>query len=201
MKNHYAPPGLSILLLMAGSFHQNALFTQRIYPAAHTDQKGSQAAQPEWKQFSSKEGGFSILLPGVPQENTETKDFPIVGKGVVHLFIIANESGFFLVGYVEVPGLAQSTREFSDGFGKGFLRSVGEGIAKGAGGKVLKDTDILLGSFPGKEILLEFPSGPATARAYFIRKRGYQLLAAPAASGGDPGAVKRFLDSFKLTTQ
>ena len=51
------------------------------------------------------------------------------------------------------------------------------------------------------EILIEVPAGVMTARGYFINRRGYQLLAAPAASGSDLGNVKRFLDSFKVTAQ
>jgi hypothetical protein len=199
MKRHRALLALGILVLMASTFQQEAACRQPVCEASETDRKTPESAQSEWREFSSRQGGFSVLMPGTPQETTEAKEFPIVGKGVIHLFVLANESGVYVAGYLEIPGLAQQSQAFCDSFGKGFLKSIGEGTAKGAGGKVVKDTDISFGKDPGKEILIEVPAGLATARAYFIKRRGYQLLAAP--SGNDVGNVKKFLDSFKVTAQ
>jgi hypothetical protein len=140
-------------------------------------------------------------MPGTPKEQTEVKQFPEVGKGETHLFVLATESGVFVAAYVDIPGLAQQSQMFCDSFGKGFLRSVGEATAKGAGGKVVKETDILFGKDPGKEILIEVPAGLATSRAYFIKRRGYQLIAVPPASSNDAGSVKKFLDSFTVTAR
>jgi hypothetical protein len=140
-------------------------------------------------------------MPGTPDEEIETKEFPVVGKAVSHMFGLANDSGFYMAGYVEIPGLAEQSQEFCDDFGAGFLKSIGEGIANGAGGKVVKDTDISAGNRLGREILIEVPGGLLTARAYFVKRRGYQLLAAPPASSSDSGNVKKFLDSFKLPAE
>jgi hypothetical protein len=157
-------------------------------------------AQSQWQTFSSKAGGFSVLMPGIPKEETDFKEFPVVGKGEVHLFTIQSELGTFVAGYIEIPGLAKQSQSFSDSFGKGFLSTIGEGTAKGAGGKVVKESDISYGNDPGKEILIETPSVKATVRAYFINRHGYQLIAAPGASGSSE-TVKRFLDSFKIITR
>jgi hypothetical protein len=184
---------------MAGAFQQEAVGRAPVL-ASHTDQKTPQAAQSEWREFSSRQGQFSVVMPGMPKEETEVKEIPIVGKGEVHLFILTSESGVYVVGYLDIPGLAQQSQAFCDSFGKGFLKTIGEGTANGAGGKVVKDTDISYGKDPGKEILIEVPAGIATARAYFIKRRGYQLIAAPT-SGSDPASVKKFLDSFKVTAQ
>jgi hypothetical protein len=155
---------------------------------------------PQWQQFSSRAGGFSVLMPGTPTEDTDTKEFPVVGKGEVHLFTAQSELGVFIAAYLEIPGLAKQSQDFSDSFGKGFLRTIGEGTAKGADGRVVKETDISFGNDPGKEILIETPRGTATVRAYFINRRGYQLIAAPGSSG-TPENIKKFLDSFKITTR
>ena len=200
MKKYRTLLTLGSLVLMASTFQHEAAGRAPVSKATPAGYIVSSSAQAEWKEFSPKQGGFSILMPGEPQEQTDDKEFPIVGKGQVHLFSIAVDSGFFLVAYVEIPGLAGQTQEFCDGFGKGFLKTVGEGTAKGAGGKVVKDTDITMGNSPGKEILIRVPTGLATARAYFIKRRGYQLIAAP--SGPDGAAnVKKFLDSFRLIVQ
>jgi len=152
---------------------------------------------PQWQQFSSRAGGCSVLMPGTPKEETNSQEFPVVGKGDFHLFTVQSDLGAFVAAYVEVPGLATQSQTFCDSFGKGFLNKVGEGTARGAAGKVVKETDISYGTNPGKEFLIDVPSGQATVRAYFINRRGYELIAAPGASG-TPETVKKFLDSFKI---
>jgi hypothetical protein len=198
MKNHHAPLILGTLVLLAGTFQQEAVRSQPASQTSRADRKSPQPMPQEWKEFFSREGGFSILMPGTPKEEIETKEFPVVGKAVSHMFGLVDDSGFYMAGYVEIPGLAQQSQEFCDDFGAGFLKSIGEGIADGAGGKVVKDTDISAGNRLGREIIIEVPGGLLTGRAYFVKRRGYQLLAAPSASGSDPGNIKKFLDSFKL---
>ncbi len=201
MKRHRTILVLVILVLLASALGQKAAFTQPLGDTSAPDLNTPRAAQTEWREFSSRQGGFSVLMPGTPKEETEVKDFPVVGKGVAHLFILGNESGIYVASYLDVPSLAQQTQSFCDSFGKGFLRTIGEGTAKGGGGKVVKETDILFEKDPGKEILIQFPSGLGTARAYFIKRRGYQLIAIPPASGSNSGNVKKFLDSFKISAR
>jgi hypothetical protein len=200
MKIHRAPLARGILILMASTFQQEAVGRQPVLEASQINQKTPQATQAEWKEFSSRQGGFSVLMPGTPKEETEVKELPVVGRGETHLFVLASESGVYVAAYLDVPGLARQTQAFCDSFGKGFLNSIGDATAKGAGGRVAHETDITMGNYPGKEILIEVPAGNATARAYFIKRRGYQLIAAPT-SGSDPANVKKFLDSLKVTAQ
>jgi hypothetical protein len=196
MKKQSATLALAFLSVITGTFQQETAGGQPTTKARFPEQNASQAA---WREFSPRLAGFSVLMPGTPKEETETKEFPVVGKGMVHLFVLANEYGVYVVGYLEVPGLAQQSQSFCDSFGKGFLAGIGEGTAKGAGGKVVKDSDISMGSYPGKEILIQVPAGLATARAFFIKRRGYQLIAVPPSGSDDAGNVKKFLDSFKVT--
>ena len=193
-----APVALGIAILFAGSLRQQAACAPGDTNAAPENPRTTQL---EWREFSPPAGGFSVLMPGTPKEQTQVKEFPVVGKGEVRLYILTIESGVYAAGYVEVPGLAKQTQAFCDSFGRGFLSSVGDGTAKGAGGKVVKETDIQFGTSPGKEILIDTPAGIATARAYFINKRGYQLLALSRGTDADVGNVKKFLDSFKMTAR
>jgi len=152
-----------------------------------------QAGQSEWSVYSSKDGGFSIMMPGMPKEEVSTQEVPNLGKAQIHVFVVKDESGFY--------PLAKIDQEHADEFGKGFLRSVGQGIAQGANGKVVKETEIDLGTYSGKEILIALPAGLVTARAYFIKRRGYQLVAGPSTAGAENGNIKKFLDSFRVTAQ
>ena len=196
----YALFAFGIAVLFASSMRQEAACT--LAPGnAYAVLETPHTAQSQWREFAPPAGGFSVLMPGTPKEQIQVKEFPVVGKGEVRLYILTIESGVYAAGYVEVPGLAKQTQAFCDSFGKGFLSSVGDGTAKGAGGKVVKETDIQFGTNPGKEILIDTPAGIATARAYFINKRGYQLLALSRGTDADAGNVKRFLDSFKVTAR
>src|ERR1044071_10506597 len=96
--------------------------------------QGQAPSQPAagWRQFTSQRGHFSVVMPGTPQEQTTEQEFPVVGKGIVHLFGLTEPAGVYLATYVEVPGLAQQNQEFIDEFGKGFLQNIGEATAKGA---------------------------------------------------------------------
>ena len=160
-----------------------------------------QAGQSEWSIYSSKDGGFSIMMPGMPKEEVSTQEVPNLGKAQIHVFVVKDESGFYMASYVEYPPLAKIDQEHADEFGKGFLRSVGQGIAQGANGKVVKETEIDFGTYSGKEILIALPAGLVTARAYFIKRRGYQLVAGPSTAGAENGNIKKFLDSFRVTAQ
>ena len=195
MKKHFALCTLVCLVLL-GTCVQD----QHANTKPFTEGPTTYSTAPQWQEFSSRAGGFSVLMPGVPKEEINSQEFPVVGKGDFHVFTVQSELGAFVAAYVEVPGLAKQSQSFSDGFGKGFLTNIGEGTARGAGGKVVKETDISYGTNPGKEFLIEVPSGQATVRAYFINRRGYELIAAPGASG-TPETVKKFLDSFKITTR
>ncbi len=195
MKKHYVLCALVCLILLGTNPNSP-------HAGTPTDPEASTTfvSPQQWQEFSSRAGGFSILMPGTPKEETNTQEFPVVGTGDFHLFTVRTDLGAFVAAYVEVPGLAKQSQAFCDSFGKGFLNKVGEGTARGAGGKVVKETDISYGTNPGKEFLIEVPSGQATVRAYFINRRGYELIAAPAASTA-PESVKKFPDSFKITTR
>src|SRR5215510_15207225 len=145
MKKHYILCTLVLLILLG-----TCLKTQNANTQPFTEAPTTYTA-PQWQEFSSRAGGFSILMPGTPKEETNSKEFPVVGKGDFHLFTVQSDLGAFVAAYVEVPGLAKQSQSFSDSFGKGFLANVGEGTARGAGGKVVNEKDISYGTNPGKE--------------------------------------------------
>src|SRR5882762_8352189 len=109
MKKHRASLALGTLALMASTFQQEAVGRASVL-ASHTDQKTPQAAQPDWREFRSTQGRFSVLMPGTPQEQTEVKEFPEVGRGETHLFVLGSESGVYGAAYLDLPGLARQTQ-------------------------------------------------------------------------------------------
>src|SRR5262245_38170657 len=128
MKNLYALCALACLVLLGTDLLPQHADTHTAFEAPTV-----YVTAPQWQEFSSRAGGFSVLMPGIPKEETNSKDFPVVGKGDFHLFTVQSELGAFVAAYVEVPGLAKQSQSFCDSFGKGFLNNVGEGTARGAG--------------------------------------------------------------------
>src|SRR5438876_8198660 len=160
-----------------------------------------QAGQSEWSVYSSKDGGFSIMMPAMPKEEVSTQEVPNLGKAQIHVFVVKDESGFYMASYVEYPPLAKIDQEHADEFGKGFLRSVGQGIAQGANGKVVKETEIDLGTYSGKEILIALPADLVTARPYLIMLSVIQIDDGRVAMDAETGNTKRDLDSRGVIAQ
>src|SRR5207249_253984 len=109
-----------------------------------------QAGQSEWSVYSSKDGGFSIMMPGMPKEEVSTQEVPNLGKAQIHVFVVKDESGFYMASYVEYPPLAKIDQEHADEFGKGFLRSVGQGIAQGRMERLSRKPKLIWALTPGK---------------------------------------------------
>src|SRR4029079_3077409 len=53
-----------------------------------------------WAQFSSDTGRFSVLMPEIPQEKTETTDSSH-GPYTTHLFIVRDTTSVYLIGWVD----------------------------------------------------------------------------------------------------
>ncbi len=58
--------------------------------------------KPEWKEFTSKEGRFKVLMPVTPkQKNAETEsDF---GKGVLHMNTAEAGKSMYAANYSDFP--------------------------------------------------------------------------------------------------
>ncbi len=65
----------------------------------------------DWRTFSWPQGGFSVLLPGKPVEDTREVDVGAL-KLTLHLFSVRVEEGIWAAGYADLPpGLALAGRE------------------------------------------------------------------------------------------
>src|SRR5437868_5780889 len=60
------------------------------------------AEEDAWKEFRSKEGRFTVLLPGTPkQEMLDTEsDF---GKGKLHMNVVQSATSFYGANYCDFP--------------------------------------------------------------------------------------------------
>ena len=160
-----------------------------------------------WKEFSSKEGRFSISLPGAPTPSVRSMDTNI-GKVITHSFALEGDLGVYYVAYVDFPVWPDNPDDIRTGLDSSRDQAM-------QGGQLISENDVWLGEILGREILVKKNNLIFHARYFFAKGRLFQaiLMSAPqiAFKEGEPtsnpsdftdvykSAAKRFFDSFKIT--
>ena len=155
------------------------------------------AASATWKEFSSSEGSFSILMPGEPTEQTKTVNTK-AGAIDLHLFIFQQKNVAYFVSYVEYQEeLVQANNA------EKLLDGARDGAVSNVQGKLLNEVSISLEKYPGREIRIQVPDGKHTiqTRMYLVKNRLYQVMIVTPKEDSFSKDVTKFLDSFKLQTR
>ena len=148
---------------------------------------------PEWKEFTSKDGRFKVLMLGTPKQyklDTES-DF---GKGVLHMNTVMVGKTMYGANFCDFPA------EIKKAPLKQVLDSSRDGTVANLEGKLASERDIKLGAYAGREIQIEVAGGKQLfrVRVYLVDQRLHQVVVfgtKEAATGKD---ADKFLDSFKL---
>jgi hypothetical protein len=147
-----------------------------------------------WQEFTSQEGGFSVLLPGQPKverQTTETAVGPLAFT--MHTVELSFGSVAYIASYNDYPPSL-----IADGDKNAILDGVVEG-ALGSKANLKKSDPISIDGHPGREFTGTVKDGyEYTSRAYLVNQRLYQLNIV-----STPGKVpaedkKKYFDSFKL---
>jgi hypothetical protein len=153
------------------------------------------AAQEAWKEVRSQAGGFSVEMPGTPEEGKQALD-TAVGKVDMFTFWLEVKDVVYLVSYNDYP----SDTIKNSPSGK-LLDDWRDGFAKGVKGKVRGEKYITLKSNPGREVIVDAPDDLVfKVRAYLVKQRLYQVLVVTSKSKESSPDATKFLDSFKLLT-
>ena len=155
-----------------------------------------QTVQPQWKEFSSSEGSFSVLMPVTPTQKTQSTNSSTVSLDS-NLFTASLEEGkvVYSVAYTNFP---EELAQFPPNL---LLDTLSGRFTNDKKIKLLSQQDISLGQYPGKEIKFEAPGEIIVKHRTFIaEKRLYQLTAEipkdrESALSND---TDRFLNSFRL---
>jgi len=150
--------------------------------------------QAAWKEFSSPEGGFLVMLPRPPEMNkmtVPTKTGPVDAFSFLAKDENANE---FMVTYSEYPGMntgeARAERIF-DG--------ARDGLTLAQQGRLLSETRITLDGHPGRAIVVERPDGSVQKMVcYLVNQRFYQVAVETQRSKEDAQRIEGFFNSFRL---
>ena len=168
---------------------------------APTDTPAPTAA-PEvaWKEFTSEEGGFAVLMPSEPVEQTQPASTPDSSEN--HMFMARHgETAAFAVAYTDLPEDVASVEPEAI---QDILDLGRDGALASMGGTLLAEEVISLEGFPGRHIEFSLPEerfpggGQGVLRVYLVGSRAYQVLALAARDQLAAEDVDRFLSSFRL---
>ncbi len=161
--------------------------------AAQKKDKGK--AGSGWKSFTSKEGAFEVLLPGVPTEEKKTLQ---LGSGPtdLNLFVVERkqEETAYIVAYCEFPesALQGATPEQRLDSARNLALSRGRT-------KLVAQKKIKLGTHPGRELRFETEGkGQVRQRMFAVKDKLYQVMVAGPKEAVVSKEATRFLESFKL---
>lgn len=156
--------------------------------------------EPDWQEFISEDGGFAVLMPAEPVE--ETQPASLAGSAEHHMVMARyGASAAFGVAYTELPEDVASVEPQAI---QDILDLGRDGALASIGGTLVTEQTISLEGFDGRHIEFTLPEdrfpggGTGVLRVYLVGSRAYQVLALGASGQLDGEDVARFLESFRL---
>jgi len=152
------------------------------------------AAGQDFKQYASGAGRYKVMFPG--DVKTETTDIQ-AGKDTLKLTLDSVElkgDTVFMVSYVD------ASDEVAKKPAGPRLDKVRDGN-KGPNGKVLEDKDVMVGmeKYPGRDLLIETPSGYLRNRVVIAGNRLYQVMIQGTKEVVTSPSADKFIASFEIT--
>ena len=151
--------------------------------------------KPAWKTFTSKEGRFSVLLPGEPKETKQ--NIGSADKMVIQTqYLIEQGNLGYLVSFQDTPGLEKPEMHAK------VLDNGRDGAVKNLNGKLLSETKLTLDKkYIGLECLIDVPKfkGLYRLRMFIVGDRLYQLVVLGPKEVVTSKESDQYLDSFQLT--
>lgn len=142
----------------------------------------------QWKSFVVEKAGFSVLLPTVPKETTQTAE----GKSVFMYRTFVSQHNFTVV-CIELPTGTADPKKVYEG--------AVNGIKKSDKYKVVSEKPFKLGQYEGLEVTAEVEAGMfglIQSRFIVAENRFYQLAVIAVGKKVETEESRAFLDSFKL---
>ena len=153
------------------------------------------AAQQElpegWHSVTSKEGKFTVAMPGKTTEKKQNVKTATGQLTVVMLIADGRKDSNFVVSYTDY-----AEADLNQGAITKRLDRARDGAVSSAGGKVKEERDIKLKKHPGRHVIIEKDGDVIVQmRLFAVGRRLYQVMALGDAPAKD---VEIFLSSFDL---
>ncbi len=159
--------------------------------------------QAKWKQFTSQEWAFSVMMPGTPSDMVK-KQPTALGNIDIHNFIRMKGRAFYAIAVNKFP-IVVNTQQVNY-----ILDGVGGDIEKIMHGKVWSQVPIKFGEYPGRDVkATDLDIGKMftalngkydmNMRVYLANGQIYQIMMfTPSGSPFPEAEGKRFFDSFNI---
>jgi len=152
------------------------------------------ACSPEldWREFTSPEGQFTVMLPARPTR--ESRELVLAGAKVRMQMVTAQVSGTaFGVGYADLPSAADAARTVSE---------IRDALTRNLGGRVISERPVDLDGATGIEFQVEGAAQGSpmrlAARVVAAGNRFYQVVVVGRAERVTGVDLTLFPGSFKL---
>jgi len=154
----------------------------------------------EARTFVSKEGGFTVNIPGNPKK-THTIHKSFIGKVKETTYRLDTRKGNYSVAYSNLSGAATFF-----GGSNTILKKAKEGLLKNAGGREISFKKTSLEGYPGRILEFQIPKSTRSkkmqgrARLYLVKNR-LLIVVGTRKKGLSLTPLERFLNSFRLINQ
>ena len=142
--------------------------------------------------FTSKDDGFSILMPGTPELETHTVN-TVAGPITVYVYQVESNGIVYQVGYNDYPEEAMeglTPEQMLDGARDGAVANVF--------GELIAEEIISLNGYPGRQINIAVEDNGIRAKIFLVDNRLYQVLVVGPKNKMYYKNVGDVLDSFEL---
>jgi hypothetical protein len=196
MKKRIAALALTVLVT-AIAFRGQSFVAITTAHAAHAVREfalpgvAQEQAAGEFVKFTSKEGAFTVKLPGEPKQTDQDSNSGL-GPTVLHMFVVERNAGkyAYLVGYSDYASQMDSAKT---------LENVIAAQAKSINGKITADKKVTLNGWPGRMVTIEGDAVVFLSGAYVAETRLYQIIFVMQKGDTPPPDTAEFFDSFEIT--
>lgn len=144
-----------------------------------------------WVRFSSTAGRFTVLMPEIPQDKTETTPSDH-GPYTTHLFVVRDTKNVYLIGWVDYDPSFNFNRQ-------GEMEANRDNFVKGIKATLTSTRTFNIDGYPALEFTADTDDRTFKSRVYMVGRRPYQIVIGCPKGDEDLVATNRFFDSFKVS--
>ncbi len=158
---------------------------------SNTPAPSNTADNTGWVKFSSSTGRFSVMVPEIPPEKTETQDSSN-GPYTTHLFIVKDTTSVYLIGFVDYDPSFNFNRTAE-------LEANRDNFVKGISATLTSSKATVIDGYSAIEFTAETADRIFKSRVFMVGRRPYQLVIGSPKGMDDSASVERFFNSFKVS--
>lgn len=143
-----------------------------------------------WVKFTSDTGHFSVMMPEIPEDKTETTP-SAHGPYTTHLFIVKDTTSVYLIGWVDYDPSFPFDRQAE-------LEANRDNFVKGIEAKLISTRPTVIDGYSALEFTAETADRVFKSRVYMVGRRPYQIVIGSPKGQDDSVKANRFFNSFKV---